>query len=207
MREAKDALSAAVDACQGHPHLPSDEERAAAKPSCYVWPCPKKRWRIVVVRQRQVLGEWETYSVSCDCGRKGGTGRDCAHVFRVLDVVQCHTYKIEWVHHHWRPSTALDPQPTTTAARPSVTRPRAASSQPRPALPCVSAAEEASALRELHEGTARGYGHSLLDATYRGTSGPADPLTIRRMEAAAKVLKWIHETSGDVLVKVECMSM
>jgi hypothetical protein len=71
------------------------------KPSQFVWPSPTKMWRRVVVEEETVSGAWEVVSISCDCGRKEGTGRDCRHVFKGLEAVHCHKYHSRWVHSRW----------------------------------------------------------------------------------------------------------
>ena len=87
LEEAGEALGAAVDACRGHPHLPTETEAKSPPLKDHAWP-PQKAWRLVEVHEeKQPSGGWDVCSTNCDCGRKAGTGRDCAHTFRSVVVL------------------------------------------------------------------------------------------------------------------------
>ena len=92
---------------------------------------------------------------------------------------------------HTAPLVATSRRPTTTASASAVEASRPDQRQTEKVI-----------LHELHMGLARGLGSSLLDALYRGTAGPADPVAIRRVSAMEKIQKWIHTTNGEVLIKM-----
>ena len=123
---------------------------------------------------------------------------------RALDAVQYHRYKVDWLHPHWLP-TELNGG--TGAPVPAVTT---STARPRAPLRCSSDGEESGVVddpqvAELHQRIAKGFANSLCDAAYKGTRGPCDPKSILRMTAAETVLKWVHDTSGDILVKMVAM--
>ena len=103
VEEAGEGYDALLNREAGDPHLPSEEERGAPPCADYLWPSPTRRWRTVTVIEHQIDGSWDVDDVICDCGRQKGTGRHCAHAFRVIiDALQLTTYKLEWLHPHFR---------------------------------------------------------------------------------------------------------
>ena len=196
----------------GQPFIPAPKASTAFHPSKFDWPPPSKVSRTVDVEEVMVDGEWQIASVRCECGRKKGTGRECAHGFRALDAVQCHQYKASWAHPHWRgfssPSSTTTTTTTTTTTSISATYepPFVMSSSNRA---CGDTREEqaaiASLMRDHHHSVARAYGNSLCDAIYRGGSGPLDPSVLERFRAADQLLKWIQSSGGEILVEVVLM--
>ena len=198
IEEAGEAFQGLVFQQGGGLHLATPAERSAVPCKDFVWPSPKRKWRLVVLEEHLQDGEWVVVSVDCNCGRHGATGRHCAHVFRALDAAQCHVYKREWVHQHWLP----EGQPVSLPSLPRTSMPPAARALP----PTVDTSATSDALvNELHVGIAKSYGNSMLEVVYRGTSGPSDPVAIQRMQAAGKIFKWMMASSGQVLVDIVSM--
>ena len=172
--EAREAYNEMVMAASGAPYIPSPDVQAAGRPSDFTWPPPIKRWRVVKVEEHKIDGVWCVDNVDCECGRQRGTGRHCAHAFRALDVVQCHAYKVEWLDPYWVHALGATDgaiQPVIPPSRPLTTSPagNAGGAHRQPATTSPSD-DNVSTIRELHNRTAKAYGHSLCDMVYRYVS-------------------------------------